>query len=270
MRAGTGVTHAEGHVRHPPCVAHDPHRGRAAARRHEDRRPAEGLLGDGRDGPHERGVGGAAVRVLALLRAELDVAETAPVEVSTQERRDLLRVLIGHEAEVDLSRRFRWYDRFRSRSVVAGLDAADVARRLEDRRALGIRIIATESEALDANDVSGRLGVERHALEHGAVGVGRLAHVVVEAVDLNPSLRVHQRRERVRQPPRRVGVMRRPAGVRVPRHRANAKVAVEDPFAAKREDRTSFAVERAALLERAVTVGETGLEGEELREVGAA
>ena len=270
MRAGTRVTHAEGHVRHPPCVAYDPHRGRAAARRHEDRRPAEGLLGDGRDGPHERGVGGAAVRVLALLRAELDVAETAPVEVSTQECRDLLRVLIGHEAEVDLSRRFRWYDRFRSRSVVAGLDAADVARRLEDRRALGIRIIAAESEALDANDVSGRLGVERHALEHGAVGVGRLAHVVVEAIDLHPAFRVHERRECLRETRGGVRVMRGAAGVRVAGHGANAEVAVEDPLAAQREDRTPFAVERAAFLQRTVGIGQSRLEREEPREVRAA
>src|SRR3982751_1014503 len=63
--------------------------------------------------------------------------------------------------------------------------------------------------------------------------------------------------------------MRRATGVRVARHRANAEVAVEDPLAAKREDRASFAVERAALLERAVAIGETRLEREKLREVRA-
>src|SRR2546430_6890243 len=150
VRAGTGVPHAEGYVRHPSCIAHDPHRRRAAARRNEDRWPPERLLGDGGDCAYERSVGGSAIGMFALLRAELDVAKAVPVEVCTKEVRDLFRILVGHETEVDLPGRLGRYHRLRPGSVVPGLDAADVAGRLEDRGALGIVIVTAESEAFDA------------------------------------------------------------------------------------------------------------------------
>src|SRR5438093_2711944 len=70
--AGTRVSHAEGYVRHPSRIAHDPHRRRSAARRHEDRWPPERLLGDGGDCAYEGSVDGSAIGMLALLRAELD------------------------------------------------------------------------------------------------------------------------------------------------------------------------------------------------------
>src|SRR5438093_8433859 len=111
VRPRAGVPHAKGHVRHPRGVADDPHRGRSAARRDEHRRPAEGLLRDGRDRTHERRIGRTAIRMLAFLGAELDVAKTASVEVRTQETRDLFRVLVGDEAEVDLPARFGRDDR---------------------------------------------------------------------------------------------------------------------------------------------------------------
>src|SRR5439155_19216583 len=196
-----------------------------AARRHEDRWPPERLLGDGGDCAYERSVGGSAIGVLALLRAELDVAEAVSVEVCTQEVRDLFRILVGHETEVDLPGRLGRYHRLRSGSVVPGLDAADVAGRLEYRRPLGVVIVAAEGEAFDANDLTGRTSIERHAVQHRAVGVARLAHVVVEAADLNAALFVHERCEGMREPPCRVRIVRRAAGVRVARHRANAEVA---------------------------------------------
>ena len=101
------------------------------------------------------------------------------------------------------------------------------------------------------------------------VGVRRLAHIIVEAVDLDATFRVHQRCERVREPPRGVRVMRRSTGVGVTRHGANAEVAVEDALAAERQDRAPFAVERATFLERAVGLCEPGLEREKSCEIRA-
>src|SRR2546425_4075271 len=56
----------------------------------------------------------------------------------------------------------------------------------------------------------------------------------------------------------------------VTRHRADAEVAVEDALAAQRQQRTALAIDRPALLERAVATCELGLEREEPREIRAA
>src|SRR5436309_1337479 len=92
--------------------------------------------------------------MLAFLRAELDVAEASPVEMRTQERGDLHRVLVGNQAKVDLPARFGGDDRLRSRPVVAGLDAAHVARWLEHGRPLGFVVRAPKGEAFDADDLT--------------------------------------------------------------------------------------------------------------------
>ena len=64
--------------------------------------------------------------MLAFLRAELDVAEAVPVEVCTQEVRDLFRILVGHETEIDRGVRFG-RDRVRRLCAdVAGFDPAQI------------------------------------------------------------------------------------------------------------------------------------------------
>src|SRR5207249_5231459 len=73
-----------------------------------------------------------------------------------------------------------------------------------------------------------------------------------------------------REAPRRVRIMRGAPGVRVARHGAHAEVAVEDALSAERELCPALAVKRTALLQRAVRVGESGLEREEPGEVRAA
>src|SRR5439155_19782336 len=129
------------------------HRRRTAARGHKNRRSTESLLGDGRDRTDQWRIGGATVGMLAFLRAELDVAEASPVEMRTQQRGDLHRVLVGNQTEVDLPGRFGGDDRLRSRPVVARLDATHVARWLEHGRPLGFVVRAPKGEALDADDL---------------------------------------------------------------------------------------------------------------------
>ena len=53
----------------------------------------------------------------------------------------------------------------------------------------------------------------------------------------------------------------------IPRHRPDAEVAVEDALPAERELRTALAIEGAALLQRAVALGEPALQVEERRQI---
>src|SRR5207245_1458127 len=219
---------------------------------------------------HQWRVGGTAVRMLTFFGTELDIIESRAVEVRAQEPRDLVGILVGHEAEVDLSARLAGDDRLGAWPVVAGFDAADVAGRLEYGCAFRLDVASTEREVLDPDHVLRRLGVERHPLEHLALRCRRRPDVVVEALDQHSPRRVHERRERVSEPHRRVRIVRRSARVSVTRHGADAEVAIEDALAAERQERTALAIDCSALLERAIAAREVGLEREQLPEIRTA
>ena len=131
-------------------------------------------------------------------------------------------------------------------------------------------VISPEGEPFDTNDCPGGIAVEWHALEHGLLFLRRLAYIVVEAIDANVAVLVHERREGVSETPRRVRIMRGATRMGVSRHRSHAEVAIEDALAAERELRPTGAVERSALFQRAVPIGEDRLERKEAGEIRAA
>ena len=263
------MTHAKGDVRHPTRVADYPHRRRPAARRYEDRGLSERLFRDSGDSAHQRRVRRAAVRVLALFGAELDVAEALAIQVLPEQRGDLLGVLVWHEAEVDFPCGFGRDHRLGTGTVVPGLDPADVAGRLEHGRALRLAVASSKGESLYTDDRPHRGRIERHALEQVLIGRGWLADGVVETCDPHATVRAHERSERMREPPCRVRVVRRATRVGVARHGPDAEMAVEDAFAAERQLRPALAIDRAAFFESSVCLGEPRLKGQELREIRA-
>src|SRR6185503_1982079 len=103
-----------------------------------------------------------------------------------------------------------------------------------------------------------------------ALGLGRWAHVVVEAVDQNATAAIDERVEACDEAPRRVREMRRGARVCVAGHRTHAQLDIEDALTAEEQLRPAAGVDRAALLQRAVAVGEGRVEREDAREVRAA
>src|SRR6185503_18962695 len=103
-----------------------------------------------------------------------------------------------------------------------------------------------------------------------ALGLGRWAHVVVEAVDQDASAAIDERVEACDEAPRRVREMRRGARVCVAGHRTHAQLDIEDALTAEEQLRPAAGVDRAALLQRAVAVGEGRVEREDAREVRAA
>ena len=103
-----------------------------------------------------------------------------------------------------------------------------------------------------------------------ALGLGRRAHVVVEAVDEDAAAAVDQRVEGVDDPPRRVRKVRGAARVRVARHRSHVQLDVEDALAAEEQLRPARGVDRAAFFQRAVAVGERRVELEQAGQVRAA
>ena len=88
--------------------------------------------------------------------------------------------------------------------------------------------------------------------------LARLAHVVVEAFDRHGPVGLPQRGERLDEPPGRVLIERRAAGVRVVGQRADRELDVEDPAHAADERRPVLGVEAATLLERSVACGQVG------------
>src|SRR5207247_4438505 len=125
-------------------------------------------------------------------------------------------------------------------------------------------------ELSDAVDAALVLGLERERAHRGELGVRRRADIVVEAVDEDPAVPVYQGLQYVDEAPRRVREIRRAARVRVADHRPHAQLDVVDALAAEQQVRPAGGVDPAALLQRAITVGERRVLREQLRQVRAA
>ena len=149
-------------------------------------------------------------------------------------------------------------------------EARDVAGRLVHGREARLDVGAAPRERVDPVETLDDVGLERERREMGALGLRRRAHVVVEAVDEDAATAVDERVEGGDEAPGRVRQVRRGTRVRIARHRSDAQLDVEDALAAQEQLRTSGGVDRAALLQRAVAVGEGRVEREEAREVRAA
>ena len=118
------------------------------------------------------------------------------VQVPTQLRQDVVRVLVRHQAEVHLRHRPRRQHRLRPLALVPRRQPVDRRRGLEQVPRDVIDACHALQRLLDPEALQ-RLGVLlRHRLDRRALLRRRRPHVIVEPVDPDPLVRRLDRRER--------------------------------------------------------------------------
>ena len=134
----------------------------------------------------------------------LHAARRDGAEVALEEAGDLAVVLIGHQAHRNLRRGLRRDHRLGPLADVAAPNAVDVERGA-DARAFDGRVARLALDVADRERTLVGRQAERRAVEGPALGLGQLAHVVVEARNGDVSVLVDQTCHQTRQHVGRIG-----------------------------------------------------------------
>src|SRR5215472_3865808 len=135
---------------------------------------------------------------------DLDIGEAFRVEVPPQLLGDVARILVGHQAKVQLGRRHRRHDRLRSRALVAACQTGDVARRVE-RRGIDCDACSTQEQPLQSKRLLVLLLLAWQFLEQLLLPRRYRPYSVVEPRDQHSLVLVLQRVQSPGQPPGGVG-----------------------------------------------------------------
>ena len=158
----------------------------------------------------------------------------------------LIGVLVGDEAEVELGRRLRRENRLRARALVAGHDPGDVAGGQEKHLLDHLVRLWFPDKLLEADELASFLDLRIDGRHHAAVGLGRLDHLVVKAIDLDVHVLVAQARKRSHQVHSRRWIDGRETRMLVVVQLLDAQGDVNEASASKLESGSAGVVERRA------------------------
>src|SRR5437899_1512170 len=238
---------------HADDLVEEPMGGGARRPRPDLRLPPVRIDGALDRGFHDPGAQGDGGGLKGLLRGrELDVAEPLRSQMLPEFRELRLLLHVRDQAEVDLRFRDRGVHGLRALLDVPTHEAANRASRGIDQAPEQLEIAPAADEFGDAPELFEGLRLEGARAQVPQLAGARAPRVRVPAGDLDSTLRVAQRHERVNQPPRRVRRDRRVRRVLVHFRGAAAHLDVEDAFASELDLRRALVEVIAALDRRAL------------------
>src|ERR1700674_3413313 len=152
-------------------------------------------------------------------------------------------VLAGDEPEAELGSGFGRQDGLRTRPLVAGGDAGNVAGRREQQLLGDVLRLWVAHWPFGADPRPGPLYLWVDPGHHAAIGLGRLDDAVVETVDVDVHVQVAQARERRNHIHRRRRIDGRGARVLVEGEESDPKLYVQKSAAAELDRRTAGCIE---------------------------
>src|SRR5437867_9484104 len=204
-------------------------------------------------GFHDPGAQGDRGRFEGLVRGrELDVAEPLRSQMLPEFRELRLLLHVRDQAEVDLRFRDRRVHGLRALLDVPAHEAANRASRGIDQAPEQLEIATAADEFGDAPELLEGLRLEGARAQVPQLAGARTPRVRVPAGDLDSTLRVAQRHERVDQSPHRVRRDRRVRRMLVHFRGAAGHLDVEDAFASELDLRRALVEVIAALDRRAL------------------
>jgi len=243
------------------------HRGGPSGERRDAGRLAVDLDADLAVQADDRGIGVRDARPLGAEHLDRDASEAAGVEVAPKLGADVVGVLVGDEAEIDLGGGARRDDRLGALTLVAGSDPGDV----RGGREVGTADIGhAAQEAVEAELIADVGRPRRHRREELLLARARRPDVVVKAWDQDSLIGRFEARQRPDQPPRRVRQQVRLAGMGVARENFHGELDIEEAAGTQSDDGRLVDLDPALLPDRGVGPKPAGVLLDPGREVGAA
>lgn len=190
--------------------------------------------------------------------------------MSAQPGQDVLRVLVRHEAEIDLGHGLSRQHRLDAAAGVAAVQPGDVAGGAESLALAQGRSAQTVHELLHLVGLPQLLIHVRLVGQNGQLGGGRGFRLIVETGDAHAAVRRAQRSQRLGQPPCRAGQDRGHARVGVAPGALGLQLHIEHALAAQHEFGPVLDVEPASLPQAAVSAQQLGVALGDGRKVRAA